>query len=157
MRWSLALLLTAALAAPASVAADSSDGGVACTVPASTAGLVLGIHRIYLPMKQPEREERSEVTFDGTCTPQIDCVRVTEPEFQKLLPLVHATQHPRIDTTYVSPHYGWRAITVQWTGGSCTIVDAHGHLIDERDRSRFYQAFDAIGELAVAHHRKKRR
>jgi hypothetical protein len=157
MRWSQVILLATCLLAASPGAAQGPDGGTPpCALPASTTGLVLGVQRIFLPMKQPSREERSEVTFDGTCTARIDCVRISQAQMQTLIPLVHATRHPLVSTQQVSPHYGRRMITARWPGGQCTIVDAPRHLIEAQDRPRFYAAFDAIGAMVVANRPRHR-
>jgi hypothetical protein len=124
-----------------------------CELPESVPpGVVLEAARTVNPYGEWS-EQRGQVTdATGTCDPRApECGRV-DPELLRDVYLhVKRISGPgfRSKNEASSPHYGFRTLAVIWKGGRCAFVDGVTDPLEEGDRERFMEAYDAIAALVV--------
>lgn len=120
-----------------------------CALPEKPTDLVFSIDRFVQPIGGPSREERGEVTTHGTCTPGVECVRISEASLAHVLELFRKALAARHRKDKTSPHYGYRTLTARFSSGSCSVLDGATGPIADEDRPAFYAAFDAIVDAIV--------
>lgn len=102
-------------------------------------------------MEPGVEHEAGEVTVAAAaCTTKTQCAVVTNETMDHLTTLVRQLGRIRHHKETVSPHYGGRFITARWPGGQCSLADDVLTPIDERDKAKFYVAYDAIHDAVVA-------
>ena len=114
-----------------------------CAIPDHPPDVVIGVTRHVIPIGEI-RVEAGEITATGRCSEKMECIHASRETIEKLLALVRNMGRVRHREANVSPHYGYRGITVRWGGGKCELADGSVAPIDNRDEKKFYLVYDAI-------------
>lgn len=118
-----------------------------CELPtAAGPDLVLGVRRTVLD--GDTREERGELTWSATsCRADVpDCVVVAPGVMSAVYDDVRGSTARGFvsENERVSPHFGFRTLSVRWNGGSCAFVDGVTDPLVAADHARFQHAYDAV-------------
>lgn len=94
------------------------------------------------------REERGELTLSATsCGADApDCVVVPPGVMRSIYDDVRRSTAQGFvsENERVSPHLGFRTLSVRWNGGSCAFVDGVTDPLVAADHARFQHAYDAV-------------
>ena len=114
-----------------------------CVIPEHPPDVVIAVTRHVIPIGEI-RVEAGEITATGRCSEKTECIHASPATIDELVGLVRSMGRVRHRAANVSPHYGFRGITVRWSGEKCELVDGVVAPIDERDEKKFYVVYDAI-------------
>jgi hypothetical protein len=111
---------------------------------------VLEVRRIIVPHGREADVQQSQATTDGTCDPNVECVRLTRQKLSELYLKLVALPPLRHESHGVSPHYGSRSIVAKWPDQSCSFVDDSTRPLVRADRDLLSELLDMIGDAIVA-------
>ncbi|MDI3291602.1 hypothetical protein [Polyangium sp. 15x6] len=119
-------------------------------------GLILDVERTVIPDGSPYREHGQLTDASSQCDPNVpDCVRVSTDILRATYQRVRrdAARGFRARNVQVSPHYGFRTLTIRWPGGQCSFVDGVTDPLEEADQARFSDLFWFVASMIT--HRKE--
>jgi len=142
----------ASAAAPANTTSPTSKPprpSPGCAIPASAKRIVIAIHKHIVPHGADVRIERGQLTSDGVCEPDVECLHVDAATLDQVVDRALSLGKLRTTSAHASPHYGARFIQVRWDGGACEWGDSSTAPLVEEQQGPFADAFNAVVQAIV--------